>query len=421
MDSPNEETRALRLLLIEDNASDALLLRRMLGKSPQPYDVTHCRSMAAAAECVGREWDMVLLDLFLPDSAGLETFQRCQAAWPDAALVVLSGLTDETIARQAVEAGAQDYLAKGSTDARALCRALQYAIGRHRASLERRALVKELEQSRRLEAIGQLAAGVAHEINTPTQYVSDNTRFLRDAVGELVEVLRGLRRCAEADAPPTLAELRALLAGVDVDFLLEELSRSVDQSLEGLAHIARIVRAMKEFTHPAGDEKEPTDLNRTLQTTVLVASNEWKYVATIETDLAPDLPPVECLSGEVNQVFLNLLVNAAHAVGDTLRDDPARKGRIAISTRAADGWVEVRIQDSGSGIRPEHRAKIFEPFFTTKGVGKGTGQGLAIARNVVVSKHGGTLDFESEIGRGTTFIVRLPLAAPAGEEKRNAA
>jgi signal transduction histidine kinase len=423
MTSQDPVPKPLRVLLIEDNDSDALLLQRMLKQAKPCYDVTRQVSLTSALmECGEAPWDLVLTDLFLPDSQGLDTFLQCQRAWPDVPLVVLSGDADEVTAQLAVDAGAQDYLVKGDINARVLCRVLKYSASRHRAAAERRFLVKELEHSRRLEAIGQLAAGVAHEINTPTQYVSDNTRFLRDAFAEVVTLLRGLQNCVAEDHPPTTAELRELLATADVEYLLDELPRSVDQSLNGLGHIARIVRAMKEFSHPSSDEKTPTDLNKALQTTVLVASNEWKYVAEVETDFASDLPLVECLAGEMNQVFLNLLVNAAHAVADNAGLEPNSKGRITISTRAVgNDAVEVRIQDTGCGIRPEHRAKIFEQFFTTKEVGKGTGQGLAIARNVVVNKHGGTIDFESEVGQGTTFIVRLPRSAPLASQSSQAA
>jgi signal transduction histidine kinase len=422
----NAETTAStpsRLLLIEGNTSDAQLLRTMLDQGQQSYDITHQVSLSEAIkECGEAPWDLLLLNIFVEDCDGLETFRECRRAWPDVPLVVLSEVSDETAARLAVKEGAQDYLVKGAINARALLRVVEYSISRHSAAAERRLLVKELEHSRRLEAIGQLAAGVAHEINTPTQYVSDNTRFLRDALADLVTLIRGLQVCVATGQPPSLSEIQRLLAAADVQYLVDELPRAIDQSLDGLGHITRIVRAMKEFSHPQSEDKTPTDLNKALQTTVLVAANEWKYVAEVETDLAPDLPLVECRGGEMNQVFLNLLVNAAHAIAETMRDVPSLKGRITISTRAlGKEAIEIRIQDTGCGIRAEHSEKIFEQFFTTKAVGKGTGQGLAIARNVVVNKHGGTIHFESEIGRGTTFIVRLPLGSALREAGNMAA
>ena len=166
---------------------------------------------------------------------------------------------------------------------------------------------------------------------------------------------------------------------------------------------------MKEFSHPSAAEKTSADLNHCILSTVTVSRNEWKYVADLETDLDAGLPPVCCVPGELNQVFLNLIVNAAHAIGDVVGDSAERKGKIVVNTRRDGDWVEIRIADTGTGIPEEIRGRIFDPFFTTKDVGRGTGQGLAIAHNVVVDKHGGTLRVESEVGKGTTFIVRLPI------------
>ena len=187
--------------------------------------------------------------------------------------------------------------------------------------------------------------------------------------------------------------------------------------------MARIVGAMKEFSHPGVSEKTSIDINRAIESTLTVSHNEWKYVAELVTDLAPDLPLVRCLPGEFNQVILNLIVNAAHAIADTVQNGSATKGTITISTRHRGNWLEIRIADTGPGIPEKIRTRIFDPFFTTKAVGKGTGQGLAIAHSVVVDKHGGTITFETELGRGTTFIIRLPLnesdgakvLAPTGE------
>jgi signal transduction histidine kinase len=178
--------------------------------------------------------------------------------------------------------------------------------------------------------------------------------------------------------------------------------------LEGVDHVARIVRAMKEFSHPGPGEKAPLDINRAIASAVLVSKSEWKYVAEVTTDFDPALPLVPCLAGEFNQVILNLIVNAAHAISDVVRDS-ARTGRIHITTRSDGDAVEIRVEDTGCGIPKANQSKVFDPFFTTKPVGKGTGQGLAIAYGVIVQKHGGEIQLESEPGSGTTFIIRLPL------------
>jgi signal transduction histidine kinase len=201
---------------------------------------------------------------------------------------------------------------------------------------------------------------------------------------------------------------------------MEEVPRAIDQSLEGLMRVGKIVRAMRDFSHPSNDEKTATDINRALETTMTVATNEWKYLADIETELDAKLPTVLCHPGELHQVFLNLIVNAAHAIADVVKGT-SEKGKIRIKTAREGGFVSVRIGDTGGGIREEHRARIFEPFFTTKDVGLGTGQGLAIAHSVIVKQHHGTIRFETELGTGTTFIIQLPIdGQPLKEEAHEA-
>jgi signal transduction histidine kinase len=165
---------------------------------------------------------------------------------------------------------------------------------------------------------------------------------------------------------------------------------------------------MKEFSHPGPVERQAIDLNHAIESTILVASHEWKYVADVSTDLDPDLYPVRGLAGEINQVMLNLIVNAAHAISD-LQKAPEEKGRIDIRTRQDGEFAEIRVSDTGCGIPESIQSKIFDPFFTTKPVGKGTGQGLALAYAVIVKKHNGTIRVESKPGQGTTFVIRLPL------------
>lgn len=298
------------------------------------------------------------------------------------------------------------------------------AVVTFRDITQRRLLEMRLRQAQKLESIGQLAAGIAHEINTPTQYIGDNIRFLKDVFEDLSPVLAVCREAHEAlqhgQSPAELLQRAAtVFASLDVDYLSREIPLAIQQSLEGLERVARIVRSMKEFSHPGGEEKQAIDLNRAIESTLTVSRNEWKYVADVETDLDPNLPPVWCLPGDINQVLLNLIVNAAHAIAEKNGNDRSQKGKIAISTRHDQQWVEIRISDTGVGIPPHIRDKVYDPFFTTKPVGRGTGQGLAIAHAVVTERHGGTIDFESQVGHGTTFIVRLPLGkkTPGGETK----
>jgi len=271
-----------------------------------------------------------------------------------------------------------------------------------------------LRQAQKLESVGQLAAGIAHEINTPIQYIGDNIHFVEEAFAGLNLLLadyKSLEDAAHANniTPELLARVEASSRTVDVSYLSREIPLAVHQSLDGVKHVAKIVLAMKEFSHPGDVEKSATDLNHAIETTLVVARNEWKYVAEVVTDLDPNLPKVECIASEFNQVILNLVVNAAHAIKDVLTNVEGAKGTIRITTRREGANVRIDISDTGGGIREEVRHRIFEPFFTTKEVGKGTGQGLAMARSTIVNKHGGQLSFESTVGMGTAFTIRLPL------------
>ncbi|MGB9624211.1 MAG: PAS domain S-box protein [Phycisphaerae bacterium] len=286
---------------------------------------------------------------------------------------------------------------------------------------ERKALQTQLNQAQKLESIGSLAAGIAHEINTPTQFVGDNVRFLRDAFQDLRGVLdasaRLLDACRQGTVTPGLvAEVEAAVRAADLEYLSGEIPKAIEQSLEGVNRVAKIVRAMKDFSHPGSEDKKTTDLNKAIETTITVARNEWKYVAELTTEFDPDLPPVPCLPGEINQVILNLIINAAHAIADVVGDGSKGKGLITVSTHRDGDWAEIRVRDTGTGIPEAIRGRVFDPFFTTKAVGKGTGQGLAIAHSVIVNKHGGSITFETEVGKGTTFILRLPIR-PSPVEK----
>jgi signal transduction histidine kinase len=279
---------------------------------------------------------------------------------------------------------------------------------------ERKTIELQLIQAHKLESIGQLAAGIAHEINTPTQYISDNTRFLQDGFKALSKLLPAYERILTAARNGSvneqlIADVENAAADADLQYLLAEIPNALSQSLEGLERVTKLVRAMKDFSHPGVVEKALVDINHAIETTATVARNEWKYVANLELDLDRTIPLVPCLPGEINQVILNLLVNAAHAIESVVGNDADRKGVIRIKTLRRGENVEFHISDTGAGIPEAIQKKIFEPFFTTKEVGKGTGQGLAISRSAI-AKHGGAIDFTTQVGKGTTFRVRLPLA-----------
>ena len=283
---------------------------------------------------------------------------------------------------------------------------------------ERKALAAQLHQAQKLESIGHLAAGIAHEINTPTQFVSENTVFLKRAFTGLMEAMnRGRSLLEEAQegavSLETTEQATKAFKKAKIDYLAKQVPRALEQSLEGLERVAKLVGAMKEFSHPSQGQKEAVDLAHTIDTTLTVARSEWKYIAEVATDFDSSLPPVPCLRDEFNQVMLNMVVNAAQAIAAANGNHNNQKGTITIQTRLAGEWAEIRVSDTGTGIPLEIQQKIFDPFFTTKEVGKGTGQGLAIARSVVVDKHGGQIDVESEVGKGTTFVIQLPLEEKA--------
>jgi two-component system NtrC family sensor kinase len=278
---------------------------------------------------------------------------------------------------------------------------------------DRKRLEMELRQAQKLESVGRLAAGVAHEINTPVQFVSDSLHFLDEASKDLIVIidkLQQVRRSMNAGTPWTEAASSADAAEIaaDLPFLLENVPMAFERCLDGMGRIATIVRSMKEFAHPDSKEMMEVDVNRAIESTLTIARNEYKHVAELETDFG-DLPQVRCYVGELNQAVLNIVVNAAHAIAD-LVEGTDRLGRIWVQTRKDGDDVVIRIADTGGGIPEAIRDRVFDPFFTTKAVGKGTGQGLSVARSVVVDKHKGALSIESEVGKGTTFSIRLPIA-----------
>lgn len=285
---------------------------------------------------------------------------------------------------------------------------------------EQKRLERQLGVAQRLESVGMLAAGIAHEINTPIQYISDSVAFIKTAIADLQEILEEYEALepvleAAADSHAALAPLHALKEELDLPFLEAELPTACDRAMDGVKRVSRIVQAMKNFSHVGGEEMQAVDLNRALETTLVVAKNEWKYQAEVETDLDAELPLVQCLPGDMNQVFLNMVVNAAHAIQVKRKqgtDGSGSKGRIRISTSRQGEFAAIQIQDDGCGIAPEHLTKVFDPFFTTKEVGKGTGQGLAISHDIVVNKHRGAIVVDSTPGQGTTFTIRLPFLQP---------
>jgi signal transduction histidine kinase len=321
----------------------------------------------------------------------------------EAAIELLAG----SAARASENARLYEVISEESTE-------LAGAKGEIKAAFDELATAQaHLLQAQKLEAIGELASGIAHEINTPIQFIGDNAQFLTVVAPDIAEFHREALKLAEmaADTPDLAEPVASVLKAADTADLSstdEEIDDALAEIREGVARIAEIVRAMKDFAHQGGDSKTPIDLNATIETTIAVARNEWKYHCEVALDLDDGLPSVPALAGPLKQAILVIVVNAAQAVQEAVGDS-GRKGTIAISTSQRGDSAVLKITDSGLGIPEKIRDRIFDPFFTTKEVGRGSGQGLTICRSAIVEQHGGTLDFETEPGVGTTFIITLPL------------
>lgn len=396
-------------LIVDDDALLADVYQTLLEQRLRAARVAKAASLQEALQ-VSQPPDVVLMDLGLPDTEGFSGLVALKERWPRAAIIMATGDEDEAKAGEALRRGAQDYLLKGKLDSATLIRAIRYALERKAAELEHGRMEVALRHAQKLESIGQLAAGIAHEINTPAQYIGDNLLFLREAFRDLSAFLGVQARLLEApEDTQILAEARTAWQDADLDFIREEIPRALQQCEEGVGRVARIVGAMKEFSHPDPERRSPVNLNRSIESTATVCRNEWKYLAELELDLDASLPPLMCYPSELNQAILNLLINGAHAIADQLKVTGEEKGRIRIQTRQDSDWVEIRVEDSGTGIPESVLPRIFDPFFTTKPVGKGTGQGLAIVHAVVVEKHGGTIEVQTGPGKGACFILRIPL------------
>jgi signal transduction histidine kinase len=377
-----------------------------------------------------KEIDLLFLDITMPVVNGLDVLRKLKtdSHLQNIPVILVTALGDDEDVIRGLDAGAHDYITKPfkkqifAARVRSAVRikqnhdTLKRLTGQLQAEIdERKHMQQELVRAQKLESIGQLAAGIAHEINTPAQFVGDNARFLQDIfvnvnilLGNLDKLLTAARDGNISDE--LIAEVDANIREADVEYIKEETPKAIQQSLDGIDRVARIVKAMKDFAYPETGQKQSIDLNRAIESTLTISGNEWKCVAELITDFDPNLPLVPCLPGDMNQVILNLVVNAAQAIATVVGDGSRGKGTITVRTLHKDDWVEIYISDTGDGIPAGIRDKIFDQFFTTREVGKGTGLGLSIAHSVVVKKHNGTISFETEEGKGTTFVIRLPLA-----------
>jgi len=383
----------------------------------QPGSMRIIKCNAAASAIFGYEADEMTghpIDVLYVDEASVKVFINYTAAAVEEK--GFSHLAEFNMVRKGGEVFPAEQTVTPMMDDNGKCTGWVSVIrditDKRKAETERRKLEVQLFQAQKLESIGDLASGIAHEINTPIQYVGDNTEFLLGAFNDLDRLLQQYDRITAelkqgAGPEKVLSLIESANREADLEYLRKEIPRAITQSSEGVAKVIEVVRAMKEFSNPGILEKKLADLNRIIENTVIVARNEWKYVADMVMDLDQSLPPVPCLPGELNQVILNMIVNAARSIAEKAGSDSKQRGKITVKTCRSNGHAEIQITDTGTGIPENIRTKIFDPHFTTRKAG--AGHGLAIAQSVIVEKHQGKIDFESETGKGTTFVIKLPM------------
>lgn len=402
-----------RVLIIDDDDFDRMKVRRVLKQSGINALVEECADGEQGLLRIEREqFDVVFCDYHLPGDNGLTILNFVRAAGIDTPIIMLTGIGDERLAVEMIKAGANDYLHKDKLNAETLLHALTQALRLHRAEQERVEAERRLEeankqllQSEKMAALGQLAAGIAHEINNPVGYVNSNLDTLRDYVDKLLQIIDSYVHAEPflAGHDTVLAPIKTLRQQLDLDYLREDLIDLMRESKEGMDRVRRIVADLKSFSHVDDQDWQLADLNSGLDSALNIVHNELKYKANVVKEYGA-IPHIECRLSQLSQVFLNLLVNAAHAIG--------AHGTIWIRTGSDDDHVWVEIEDTGQGIAPENLPRIFEPFFTTKPVGEGTGLGLSISYNIVAN-HRGRITVSSPPGKGACFRVWLPHFSPA--------
>lgn len=415
----------MKVLIADDSRSMRKMVQATLEEAGYEVVVTEDGQQAWAALCKG-DLRLAILDWVMPYMDGLEICRRLQKEKPlnMVQVILLTSKEGAENVAAALQAGASDYITKPFHPDELLAR---LKVGERIVNLQ-----MQLSHAQKMEAIGSLASGIAHEINTPLQYIRNNVNFMQDAFGDVIKFLKKYpylhnaashNLIASSCIPSSqggdegLGKIPACAGEVaeeeaNVKYLMEEVPKAVKESLEGLGRITEIVKAMKEFAPPGvQDRKMAVDINKAIMHTLTVSKNEWKNVADVVTNFDAGLPLMPCFPIDFNLMLLNIIINATHAIADMVDDRKEGKGIIGISTRCDGDWAEIRISDTGAGIPEEIRHKIFDPFFTTKKIGRGTGMGLTMAYTVVVEKHGGTITFDTETGKGTTFIIRLPVFA----------
>lgn len=394
----------MKVLIADDSKSMRQMLQGTLEEVG--YEVIVTENGQQAWETL-REGNvrLVILDWMMPHMDGLEVCRRLQKenVLSLIHIILLTSREGTENVITALQAGASDYICKPFHPDELLAR---LKAGERIVNMQ-----MQLSHMQKMDAIGHLAAGIAHEINTPLQYMGTNIRFIQDSLEDMIKIkslVPTLRAGENNNKENTFVQEEESR----LQYLSEEVPRAIHDALDGLEHIAKIVGAMKEFASP-GVQKKAIDISMAIDNTITVSRNEWINVADIETKYDPGLPLVSCFPADFKLVILNIIVNAAQAIAEVMKTNKDATGKICISTNHNDEWAEIRISDTGFGIPDDIKNMVFDPFFTTKEVGKGTGMGLAISHSIVVEKHGGTIIFDTEAMKGTTFIIRLPIGQHA--------
>lgn len=411
MNGDTSEHHHIVVLLVDDQMIIGEMLRRML-EDEKDIEYHYCNDPLKAVQTATEVAPSIILqDLVMPGTDGISLVNayRSNPATKHVPIIVLSSEEDSKVKARAFAEKADDYLMKLPDKIEMLARIRHHAEG-YLNTLEKHMMEQRFNHFQKFEAIGSLASGIAHEINTPAQFIGDNLRFLKDSfqnIGSILEVLAAIYDAPAGDAEflkNKMALLREEIKKADIDFLKTEINDAIEQSIAGNSHIARIVQAVKDFASSSGGRTASNDINKLIESTITISRHRWQPVADMQTELYPGQLNVECCRDEINQVFLNLIINAAEAVAAS-----GKRGVITIRSAVLASFAVISVEDSGTGVASGIKDRIFDPFFTTKNSCDGSGQGLAIAYDIIVRKHNGEIFFDSEEGRGSIFSVKLPM------------
>ncbi|MGA2299021.1 MAG: response regulator [FCB group bacterium] len=411
MDNPQ------KILIVDDISLNCKLLYQLLKGMVVEIKMTYSGKDALEILDNDSEYDLILMDVQMPGMDGFVTVKQIkenESLKEIPVIFITAYYNTKEFIQAGYNLGAYDYITKPFDN-----EILKNKVKLFLTLQKQKKIIAEYAQkaeqyakAQKLSSIGQLAAGIAHEINTPMQYIGDNNYFFKESFGKLKEYVQELenRLINPPESPFDKAEkeLIKFKEEKEIDYLMKEIPIAMERTEDGINRVRNIISAMKKIAHPSGQQKTLSDINQAIEITSIITRNEWKYIADLELIPEPGLPPVKCLIDEINQVILNLIINSSHAIEEQVKKNIYAKGKITISTHSDSENVEIKISDNGCGIPSENLEKIFNPLFTTKDIGKGTGQGLAIALDIIENKHRGKINVESILEKGTTFTLLLP-------------